>query len=169
MAAAAPRRTKIVATVGPASDSVDSLRALVDAGADAARLNLSHGSHEDHAARAQMVRDVQDAVGRPLALIGDLQGPKIRVGRLNAPIPVPSGGEVTVVYSDHAPDGELPIAPAVVGEVLQPGHDVLIDDGLVRLHVEEVASGRARCSVVVGGVVGSHKGVNLPGVQVPIP
>ena len=169
MAAAAPRRTKIVATIGPACDSVDSLRALVDAGVDAARLNLSHGSHEEHAARARLVREVQDAVGRPLAMIGDLQGPKIRVGHLDAPIPVPSGSEVTVVYADHAPDGELPIAPAVVGEVLRPGHDVLIDDGHVRLHVEEVEHGRARCSVVVGGVVGSHKGVNLPGVPVPIP
>jgi pyruvate kinase len=169
MAGAAPRRTKIVATIGPACNSVDSLRALVDAGADAARLNLSHGSHEEHAARAGLVRELQDAVGRPLALIGDLQGPKIRVGHLDAPIPVPSGSEVTVVYADHAPDGELPIAPMVVGEVLRPGHDVLIDDGHVRLHVEEVEHGRARCSVVVGGVVGSHKGVNLPGVPVPIP
>jgi pyruvate kinase len=169
MAAAAPRRTKIVATIGPACNSVESLRALVDAGADAARLNLSHGSHEEHAARARLVRKVQDAVGRPLALIGDLQGPKIRVGHLDAPIPVPSGSEVTVVYADHASDGELPIAPMVVGEVLRPGHDVLIDDGHVRLHVEEVEHGRARCSVVVGGVVGSHKGVNLPGVPVPIP
>ena len=169
MAPAVPRRTKIVATLGPACESVDSLRAIVEAGADAARLNLSHGSHEEHAARAQMVRDVQEAVGRPLALIGDLQGPKIRVGRLDAPMPVPSGSEVTVVYADQAPNGELPIAPAVVGEVLQPGHDVLIDDGHVRLRVEEVARGRARCSVLVGGVVGSHKGVNLPGVPVPIP
>jgi pyruvate kinase len=169
MAVAAPRRTKIVATIGPACDSVDSLRALVEAGADAARLNLSHGSHDEHAARAQLVREVQQALGRPLALIGDLQGPKIRVGHLEAPIPVPSGSEVTVVYSDRALDGEVPIAPAVVGEVLQPGHDVLIDDGHVRLRVEEVAGGRARCSVVVGGVVGSHKGVNLPGVPVPIP
>src|SRR5438045_2777212 len=169
MAATAPRRTKIVATLGPACNSVDSLRALVDAGADAARLNLSHGSHDEHAARAGLVRELQDAVGRPLALIGDLQGPKIRVGHLDAPIPVPSGGEVTVVYADHAPDGELPIAPMVVGEVLRPGHDVLIDDGHVRLHVEEVEHGRARCSVVVGGVVGSHKGVNLPGVPIPIP
>jgi pyruvate kinase len=169
MAAAPPRRTKIVATIGPACDSVDSLRALVEAGADAARLNLSHGSHEEHARRAGIVREVQEAIGRPLALIADLQGPKIRVGRLDAPITVPSGTDVTVVCADQAPNGELPIAPAIVGEVLQPGHDVLIDDGLVRLRVEEVVEGRARCSVVVGGIVGSHKGVNLPGVPIPIP
>jgi pyruvate kinase len=169
MAAVAPRRTKIVATIGPACASVDGVRALVAAGADAARLNLSHGSHDEHAARAQFVRQVQEEVGRPLALIGDLQGPKIRVGDLDQPLTLTTGQEVTLVYGEDAPDGQLPIAPPVVGEVLQPGHDVLIDDGLVRLKVEEIEDGRARCACIVGGVVGSHKGVNLPGVPVPIP
>src|SRR5919204_2414911 len=169
MAETTPRRTKIVATIGPASASPDMLRALVDAGMDAARLNLSHGSHDDHAERAQLVRQLQEETGKPLALIGDLQGPKIRIGTLPEPIPLPTGGEVTVVYADSAPDGELPIAPAVVGEVLRPGHEVLIDDGHVRLRVEEVEHERARCGVVVGGMVSSHKGVNLPGVPVPIP
>jgi pyruvate kinase len=169
MAVSPPRRTKIVATLGPASASSDVLHGLIDAGIDAARLNLSHGSHEDHAARAQLVREAQDETGKPLALIADLQGPKIRVGALDAPLPLRSGSEVTVVCAESASDGELPIAPAVVGEVLQPGHDVLIDDGLVRLRVEEVEHERVRCGVVVGGVVSSHKGVNLPGVPVPIP
>jgi pyruvate kinase len=169
MAAATTRRTKIVATLGPASASLEALRALVSGGADALRLNLSHGSHEDHAARARLVREVQEEVGRPLALIGDLQGPKIRVGDLDEPLTMHTGGEVVVVYDGRGTDGELPLAPAVVGEVLQPGHDVLIDDGLVRLRVEEVERDRARCSVIVGGLVGSHKGVNLPGVPVPIP
>ncbi len=169
MAEAVPRRTKIVATIGPACATPDLLRALIDAGVDAARLNLSHGSHEDHAARAQLVREMQEECGRPLAVIADLQGPKIRVGALAEPLPLPTGSEVTVVYADSAKDGELPLAPAVIGEVLQPGHEVLIDDGLVRLRVEEVEHERARCGVVVGGVVGSQKGVNLPGVPLPIP
>src|SRR5204863_9184092 len=77
--------------------------------------------------------------------------------------------EVDVVGEQVAVDGEIPVAPAVIGEVLRPGHDVLIDDGLVRLAVEEVEQGRARCRVVVGGEVKSHKGVNLPGVPIPIP
>src|ERR671936_8019 len=169
MARTPPRRTKIVATIGPASASPDMLRALVDAGMDAARLNLSHGSHDDHAERARLVRELQEETGKPLALIGDLQGPKIRIGALPAPVLLPTGGEVTVVYADSAPDGELPIAPAVVGEVLRPGHEVLIDDGHVRLRVEEVEHERARCGVLVGGTVTAHKGVNLPGVPIPIP
>src|ERR671927_162790 len=74
-----------------------------------------------------------------------------------------------VAGGETSGDGELPVSPAVIGEVLQPGHEVLIDDGLVRLRVEEVESGRARCAVVIGGVVTSHKGVNLPGVPIPIP
>src|ERR671935_353092 len=169
MAETTPRRTKIVATLGPASASPDVLRALMEAGMDAARLNLSHGAHDDHAERARLVRELQEETGKPLALIGDLQGPKIRIGTLPEPIPLPTGGEVTVVCANSAPDGELPIAPAVVGEVLRPGHEVLIDDGLVRLRVEEVEHERARCGVVVGGTVGAHKGVNLPGVPIPIP
>jgi pyruvate kinase len=145
------------------------MRALLDAGMDAARLNLSHGTHAQHREWAQLVRELQDECGKPLALIADLQGPKIRVGDLAAPLPLPTGGEVTVVYADSASNGELPLAPAVVGEVLRPGHEVLIDDGHVRLRVAEVEHARARCGVVVGGTVSSHKGVNLPGVPIPIP
>src|SRR5947209_12416676 len=170
MASVPPRRTKIVATIGPACSDADTLRALVDAGVDAARLNLSHGTHEDHAARAKLVRDVQEEIGRPLALIGDLQGPKFRVGGLDEPLNLIQGSDVTVVTGgDGLRNGELPIAPAAIGEVLRQGHEVLIADGMIRLRVESVESGRARCAVVVGGTVTSQKGVNLPGVPIPIP
>jgi pyruvate kinase len=163
------RRTKIVATIGPVTSSHEAVRELVEAGVDAIRLNLSHGVHADHAARAGIVREVQGETGKPLALIADLQGPKLRIGDLAAPRILLKDEEVEVVGEQHAVDSELPIAPAVISEVLRPGHDILIDDGLVRLAVEEVASGRARCRVLVGGEVKSHKGVNLPGVPVPIP
>ena len=137
---------------------------------DGARLNFSHGTHEQHAEYARMVRAAQDEVGRPIALIADLQGPKLRIGDLEEPMQLADGDEVVVTGGDDASlDGELPVLPAVIGQVLQPGHDVLIDDGLVRLRVENVTSGRARCAVVVGGTVSSHKGVNVPGVPVPIP
>jgi pyruvate kinase len=165
----AERRTKIVATLGPASDSPERLRALVEAGVDAVRLNLSHGTHEEHSRNAWLVREIAADLGRPVALIADLQGPKLRIGELAEPVVLPTGGEVVVCASELATDGELPVAPAVIGDVLQPGHDVLIDDGQVRLRVDEVSGGRARCAVVVGGTVGSHKGVNLPGVPIPIP
>jgi pyruvate kinase len=163
------RRTKIVATIGPVSSNHDAMRGLVDAGVDAIRLNLSHGNHEDHAAAAKVVREVQDETGKPLALIADLQGPKLRIGDLAEPRILLKDEHVVVVGEQQATNGELPVAPAVISEVLRPGHDVLIDDGLVRLAVEEVVQGKARCRVVVGGEVKSHKGVNLPGVPVPIP
>ena len=169
MASVSPRRTKIVATIGPSSSSPEQLDALVAAGMDAARLNLSHGTHDDHSARAALVREAEERAGRPLALIGDLQGPKLRVGDLSVPLQLEQGDEITVVVGLNGNPGELPIAPAAIGEVLRPGHEVLIDDGLVRLQVEEVGSGRARCGVLVGGPVSSHKGVNLPGVPIPIP
>jgi pyruvate kinase len=172
MSVVPPRRTKIVATIGPACSTPDMLRALVDAGMDAARLNLSHGTHDDHAARAKLVRDAEQEIGRPLALIGDLQGPKFRVGDLGEPLRLTQGEDVTVVVGDAgggARNGELPIAPAAIGEVLRPGHEVLIDDGMIRLQVEEVDGPRVRCGIVVGGFVTSHKGVNLPGVPIPIP
>jgi pyruvate kinase len=163
------RRTKIVATIGPATSTHEEVRSLVEAGVDAVRMNFSHGSHEDHAAHAAVVRAVQKETGKPLALIADLQGPKLRIGDLDAPRVLVRDEEITVVGEAHAADGELPVMPAVISEVLRPGHDVLIDDGHVRLAVEEVEHGRARCRVVVGGEVKTHKGVNLPGVPLPIP
>ncbi|HSX22801.1 MAG TPA: pyruvate kinase, partial [Gaiellaceae bacterium] len=165
----AERRTKIVATLGPASNSPDSLRALISAGIDAVRLNLSHGTHADHAKSAWLVREIAADVGRPVALIADLQGPKLRIGDLREPIMLTKGEQITVSAEASAKDGDLPVAPAVIGDVLEPGHDVLIDDGLVRLRVESVKGGSASCAVLVGGLVSSHKGVNLPGVPLPIP
>jgi pyruvate kinase len=163
------RRTKIVATIGPSSESPERLRALVGAGMNAARLNLSHGKHDEHLRRVQTIRDVENETGRPIALIADLQGPKLRVGDLAEPVLLERGQHIVVAPEDICTNGELPVAPAVIGDVLEPGHDVLIDDGLVRLRVEEVERGRATCQVVVGGRVSSHKGVNLPGVPIPIP
>jgi pyruvate kinase len=169
MSAETPRRTKIVATVGPASSSPETLLAVAEAGMDAARLNFSHGTHDEHAERIRLVRDISNEVGRPIAIIADLQGPKVRIGELSGPVTLDTGDEVIVAAEEAASDGELPVAPTAVGEVLQRGHDILIDDGLVRLRVESVERGRARCTVLAGGVVETHKGVNVPGVPVPIP
>jgi pyruvate kinase len=160
MAVESPRRTKIVATIGPSSSPHEILLALAGAGMDAARLNFSHGSHDEHAERVRAVREVQKEIGRPLALIADLQGPKLRVGELPEPVTLARGDEVFVAAEDTALDGELPVSPSAIGEVLQIGHDVLIDDGLIRLRVEEVERGRARCTVLAGGLVSAHKGVN---------
>jgi pyruvate kinase len=169
MAAAASRRTKILATIGPASSSAERLASMLGAGMDAARMNFSHGTHDEHARACDLIRSLQREAGRPLALVADLQGPKLRIGDLPAPVTLIRGTEIVVVPEEAARDGELPVSPSVIGDVLQPGHEMLIDDGLVRLRVAAVEHGRARCDVVVGGVVTAHKGVNLPGVPVPIP
>jgi pyruvate kinase len=169
MSAELPRRTKIVATLGPASSSRDAVLELARAGMDAARLNFSHGTHEDHAERMQVVREISKELERPIAIIADLQGPKVRIGDLPEPVTLDRGDQVIVAAEEAARDGELPVSPTAVGEVLQRGHDILIDDGLIHLRVESVERGRARCTVVTGGVVASHKGVNVPGVPVPIP
>jgi len=162
-----PRRTKILATIGPASSG--RIDELVVAGMDAARLNFSHGTHEEHARNAQLVRDAQAAHGKPLALVADLQGPKLRVTDLPETVVLVRGDQVVIGPDGDTPGVDLPVSPSAIGEVIEPGNDVLIDDGHVRLKVKAVASGAATCDVVVGGLVSSHKGVNLPGVPIPIP
>jgi pyruvate kinase len=167
LSTAIPRRTKIVATIGPAS--AGRIDELIGAGMDSARLNFSHGTHEDHARNAHLVREASRAHGKPLALIGDLQGPKLRVTDLDEAIVLTRGQEVVIGPDGDTPGVDLPVSPSVIGEVLRPGHDVLIDDGHIRLRVDRVERLRAVCSVVIGGRVEAHKGVNLPGVPLPIP
>ncbi|MGL6279166.1 MAG: pyruvate kinase [Gaiella sp.] len=163
------RRTKIVATIGPATSTAEQLHGLIEAGMDAARLNMSHGTHDEHAARARTLREVERECARPLALIADLQGPKLRVGELAAPRHLERGASVVIAGEDAAQGDDVPVSPSVLGSVLHPGVDVLIDDGNVRLRVERVERARAICVVVEGGEISSHKGVNLPGVPLPIP
>src|SRR5579884_2096922 len=108
------RRTKIVATLGPASSTPEQLDALIAAGMDAARLNLSHGTHAEHAERARRIREFEERTGKPLALIADLQGPKLRIGDLDAPVDLRRGEEITVVGEQRSTNGELPVSPAVI-------------------------------------------------------
>src|SRR3990170_3056340 len=163
------RRTKIVATIGPASSNEEMLGRLVEAGMDGARLNFSHGTHDEHRENARRVRAVQAAAGRSLALIADLQGPKLRIGDLDAPVELEAGDAVVVAGEESRRDGDLPVAPDVLGSVLEPDDEILVDDGLVRLRVERVEGTRALCRVVTAGVVNAHKGVNVPGVPLPVP
>jgi pyruvate kinase len=162
------RRTKIVATIGPASHDEDRLAALVDAGMDGVRLNFSHGTHADHELSARRARAVQAAAGRPLALIADLQGPKIRIGDLAAPTNLEPGDKIVVAGESLCGADDLPVAPDVLGSVLEAGDEILIDDGHVRLRVERMDDAKALCEVVTGGVIEQHKGVNVPGVPLPV-
>jgi pyruvate kinase len=163
------RRTKIVATIGPASSDERMLSRLIAAGMDGARLNFSHGTHDDHARSATLVREAQAAAGRPIALIADLQGPKLRIGDLPEDVELEVGETVVVASPDVARVGDLPVAPPVLSSVIAPDQDVLVDDGHVRLRVVNVDDGRILCRVVTGGVVEPHKGVNVPGLPLPVP
>jgi pyruvate kinase len=162
------RRTKIVATIGPASNEVDRLAALVQAGMDGVRLNFSHGTHADHELSARRAREVQREAGRPLALIADLQGPKIRIGDLEKPTDLAPGDKIVVAGESLCGADDLPVAPDVLGSVLEAGDEILIDDGHVRLRVVRMENAKALCEVVTGGVVEPHKGVNVPGVPLPV-
>ena len=163
------RRTKIVCTIGPASCSAAVIGRLVDAGLDAARLNFSHGTHEEHQRVVEHVRRIQAERDRPLALIADLQGPKLRIGNLPEPRILAPGDDVGLVVGMSNDPADVEVRPAVLAEVLRPGHDVLIDDGRVRLRVVDVMPGRVQCTVTVGGQISNHKGVNVPGVSLPVP
>ena len=164
------RRTKIVCTIGPASASAEVVGALVDAGMDAGRLNFSHGTHEQHAERALLVREAQASSRSPARPDRRPAGAEAPArGSSSSPRTLATGEDVTITGDERADDGELPVAPAALFEALQPGHEVLIDDGLVRLRVLDVQTRRAACTVVAGGEVAAHKGVNLPGIPLPNP
>jgi pyruvate kinase len=164
------RRAKIVCTLGPASRSPEIVRALVDAGMNVARLNFSHGTHEDHAAACATVRRAAESAGRAVAVMADLQGPKIRLGTFrNGEAVLEAGAEFTI--TPEPCDGDARRAsityPAIVNDV-QPGDTLLIDDGNVRLKALTTSAGEVRTRVIEGGRVSDHKGVNLPGVALSL-
>jgi len=162
-------RTKVVCTLGPASSDPETIRELVRGGMDLARLNMSHGSFEEHSATVERIRSAAEEVGRPVAILVDLQGPKIRVGFLAEPVELTPGEEVVFAPEGVAAEGEIPTTYTGLGEDLSPGDQVLLDDGLLELACEASDGVRARLRVVRGGVLQSKKGMNLPGVQVREP
>ncbi|MBF2029563.1 MAG: pyruvate kinase [Oscillatoriales cyanobacterium C42_A2020_001] len=167
-----PHRTKIVATIGPASNSPQVVRKLLQAGMSVARLNFSHGSYEAHAQNIQMLRSLADEMDLPLALLQDLQGPKIRVGQIPEPgIQLIEGEYLTLVpleiFDGHP--GTIGIDYPYVAEEAEPGTQVLLADGLMELTVEDVQGKAVLCRVVEGGVLTSRKGVNFPSLNLRLP
>ncbi len=165
------RKVKILATIGPASRSPEMLRKLFKAGADAFRVNMSHGSHADHEKTIKAIRALEKEFARPIAILADLQGPKLRVGTFK-------DGEAVIRHSGHftldrdeTPGDEtrcnLP-HPELFG-ILKGGQRLLINDGKIRLVVKEADENRIFCSAEVGGVISDRKGVNVPDAEVPIP
>ena len=166
------RRAKIVCTLGPAVNTPERIRALVDAGMDVARMNLSHGAYADHEKVYKMVREASDASGHGVGIFADLQGPKIRLGRFaDGPVQLEQGAEFTITTRDVPGDVHIcsTTYDGLPGDVA-PGDHVLIDDGKVRLEVISVDNGTDVCTrVLVPGTVSNNKGINLPGVAVSVP
>jgi pyruvate kinase len=165
------RKVKILATVGPSSRSPAMLEKLLRAGVDAFRVNMSHGEHADHAATIRIIRDLEKGTGRPIAILADLQGPKLRVGTFK-------GGQAVIRHSGHftldrnpEPGDETRVQlphPELFG-VLHKGQRLLINDGKIRLRVIKADEASILCSAEVGGVISDRKGVNVPDAEVPIP
>jgi pyruvate kinase len=160
------RHTKIIATVGPSSDSDDAIRALIAAGVDVFRLNFSHGTHETHGAAMARIRAAAEQVERHIAVMQDLSGPKIRTGELknHQPIDLKAGDRLRVVIGDMPGDRSMISTAYDLTKAVSAGTTLLLDDGHIQLHVESVDGSELRTSVVDGGTLGEHKGINIPGV-----
>ncbi|WP_078655295.1 pyruvate kinase [Streptomyces sp. NRRL F-5630] len=166
------RRAKIVCTLGPATDSYDQIKALVEAGMDVARFNLSHGSYAEHEERYHRVREAAEETGRSVGILADLQGPKIRLGRFSeGPVLLERGDTFTITTEDGHLGDRTSCGTTYAGLAadVAPGERVLVDDGKVCLQVTAVEGPRVRTTVVEGGMVSDHKGLNLPGVAVSVP
>jgi len=164
------RNVKIVATVGPASSSREMLTKLFEAGVDVFRLNMSHGSHDEIAARHTIIREIEHASGRPIGILADLQGPKLRVGRFaNGSVMLEPGQSFRLDLTDEAGDEtRVQLPHPEIFAALQPGASLLVNDGKIRLTVIACDTSSADCEVIVGGEISNNKGVNVPDVVLPL-
>jgi len=166
------RKAKIVCTIGPASGSENVLRDLMRAGMDVARLNFSHGTHEEHARMIDRLRKVADKERRTICILQDLQGPKIRTGRLKyrTPIALKTGARVAITPRDIAGTAALLSTTfKTLAQEVEPGSRILLSDGLIELRVTAIRGDDVECEVINGGMLGEHKGINLPGAVVSVP
>ncbi len=163
------RKTKIIATLGPASSSDATIRKLIDAGVDVFRFNFSHGTHEGHSDTISRVRQAAEQSGRIIALLQDLSGPKIRTGRLRGrtPLQLASGDRLTIAVGDFEGEPGRVSTTFDLPRVVRPGDCLLLDDGHLQLRVEQVSPSELHTTVVDGGSLGEHKGINVPGVEFP--
>ena len=165
------RRAKIVCTIGPATDSAEAIVNLVNAGMNVARLNMSHGDHILHAKRVGWIRDAARIAGRPIGILADLQGPKIRLGTFVDGGTLLLGGARFIITTDDVP-GTAERASTTLHTLtddVSPGDQILINDGAIELRAVEVTATDVITEVIVGGRVSDHKGINLPGVPVSVP
>jgi pyruvate kinase len=166
------RRTKIVCTLGPASSDFETIRALIDAGMDVARLNFSHGTHDEHAERIDRIREASRAEGQTVTILQDLQGPKIRVGKMKDDCVLLHEGDELVVTTEPMDEGtedQVYIDYETLADDATVGGRILLDDGLLELQITEIENGRLITEVVEGGPLRSRKGVNLPNIRTTTP
>jgi pyruvate kinase len=164
------RSAKIVATLGPSSSTPERIDALFEAGVDVFRLNFSHGTQEDHRARFEAIRKIESATGRPIGILADLQGPKLRLGSFaEGRIELAAGARFHLDLDCQAGDeNRAPLPHPEIFEALRPGTELLLDDGRVRLQVEDCGSGFADTRCLVGGTLSDRKGVNVPNAELPL-
>ena len=166
------RHAKIVCTIGPASEPPELLDRLILSGMNAARLNFSHGSHESHARAINAIRQAAERHDTPVAIIQDLQGPRIRVGNLAGGTVEVTAGQTIRLVVEHTPKKsgasalDIPVTYPHLAQDVQPGARILIDDGLIELTVQQISKQAVECRVNIGGTIGSHKGMNLPGTAI---
>ena len=164
------RNTKIVATLGPASSEPEMIRRLFDAGVDVFRLNFSHGTHADHKARYDAIRQIEADVGRPVGILMDLQGPKLRLGKLVGGKQMLAIGQKLTLDLNPEPgeNGRVPLLHPEIFAAIRPGDDLLIDDGKVRLRVLSCNKEQAEVQALNAGMISDRKGVNVPGAILPL-
>src|SRR6478736_10237904 len=164
------RNAKIVATLGPSSSTQETIRRLFEVGADVFRLNFSHGTHEDHKKRYDIIRTVERQVGRPIGVLADLQGPKLRLGTFSNGRVQLSVGDSFELDLDGGPgsQGRVSLPHPEIFKALSPGVQLLLDDGKVRLEVEKCDERRATTRVLVGGALSDRKGVSVVGAILPL-
>src|SRR5690554_597230 len=166
------RKTKIVATIGPASDNKETVTRLVEAGLDVARLNLSHGDYEEHSRKIEIIREVEDDTGKTIGIMLDTRGPEVRTGPLeeDKEIFLYTGDEIVLTIDDVTGTKErISVSYKELTKDVKEGSRILIDDGLLELQVLAVNGNDIRCKVLNGGLLGSYKGVNIPGVSLNLP
>ncbi|HWF13635.1 MAG TPA: pyruvate kinase [Candidatus Acidoferrales bacterium] len=166
------RAAKIVCTLGPASNSSEMIERLMRAGMDVARLNFSHGTHDDHARTIKRIRESSARLSQPIGILADLQGPKIRTGLLKdkQPVQLVSGQRFTISIKEFAGSAEgVSTTYKRMARDVSRGDRILLGDGLIELHVLSTTSTEVQCKVINGGLLGEHKGINLPGVKLKIP
>ena len=166
------RKVKIVCTLGPAGAKPEQLKGLVASGLDVARFNFSHGDYETHGHMLEMVRQIESEIGTPIATILDTKGPEIRTGLLvsHESVELRQGERFTLSTGEEEGNGtKVSVSYADLPREVEVGQDVFIDDGSIHLKIESIGEGEIVCKVMVGGILGERKGVNIPGAELSVP